>query len=468
MGLGSGYRRAVSEHGAFEAAAERLLSLTDLRRGSAQGDRRRYRAPRMRALLERLGNPHLAVPTIHVAGTNGKGTTAAMVASILSSAGLRVGLFTSPHLHSLVERIRVGMSPISRAQFAARFAQVWPAAQAVARYSGLPGPAAQVTTLELLTAMGLHHFREVGAAYQVIEAFVGGRDDTTNIVQPVLSVITNISRDHVPALGRTLVDIARAKAGIIKPGAAVVAAPQLPSVQAELERAARRRGAALEAVASVPAPPAANPLAHSQQHLRWRGRHGEYRVALPLRGAVPRENAAVAITAAERLIDLGAPLTSADIRRGLERVTWPARFELLQRQPVPVVADGAHCPHAMARLVAELRLVRPRPRLHALVGGQQGHDAGATLRLLHPLADSVTAVRSRHPRALPAAELAAALQAAGIAARASELPVADTLRELLAAAAGTDLVLATGSLAVAAEAREALFPAIAADRYPAA
>ena len=450
----------MSDSGAYEAASARLLSLTDLRRASAQGDRRRHRAARMRALLQRLDNPHLAVPTIHVAGTNGKGSTAAMIASILSSAGLRVGLFTSPHLHSLVERIRLGLTPISRAQFAARFAQVWPAAQAVAG----------VTTLELLTAMGLHHFREVGAAYQVVEAFVGGRDDTTNIVQPVLSVITNISRDHVPALGTTLLDIAHAKAGIIKPGIPVVTAPQQPAVLTVLNRAARRQQADLEAVAGAPPAPesAANPLAQPHQELRWRGRHGEYRVALALRGTVQRENAALAIAAAERLRELGAPLTAAAIRRGLAQVAWPARFEVLQRQPLPVVADGAHCPRAMALLADELRLVRPRPRLRALVGGQLGHDPVATLRLLQPLAATVTAVRSRHPRAMPAAELAAALQASGIAARASELPVADTLRQLLSSAGGDDLVLATGSLAVAAEAREALRPAIEADRYPAA
>ena len=447
----------MSEPAAFEAATARLLSLTDLRRGSAPGDRRHGRRARLRALLQRLGNPHLAVPTIHVAGTNGKGSTAAMIASILSSAGLRVGLFTSPHLHSMTERIRLGLTPISRARFAACFAQVWPAAQAFP----------QVTTLELLTAMGLHHFREVGAAYQVIEAFVGGRDDTTNIVQPVLSVITNVSRDHVPALGSTLLDIAHAKAGIIKPGVPVVTAPQRPAVQAVLKREARQQGADLETAAELAPARPADPLARPHQELRWRGRDGgECRAALPLRGAAQRENAAVAIAAAHRLRELGAPLTVADVRRGLAQVTWPARFEVLQRQPA-VVADGAHCPRAMALLAAELRLVRPRPRLLALVGGQRGHDPVATLRLLRPLADTITAVCSRHPRAMPAAELAAALQAGGIAARPSALPVADTLRQLLTAAGGNDLVLATGSLAVAAEAREALCPAIEADRYPA-
>ena len=449
----------MSEPGAYEAAIARLLRLTDLRRGAAPGDRRRHRHARLRALLQRLDNPHLAVPTIHVAGTNGKGSVAAMIASILSAAGLRSGLFTSPHLHSMTERIRLGLTPISRAQFAARFAETWPAAQAVP----------QVTTLELLTAMGLHHFREEGAAYQVIEAFVGGRDDTTNIVRPVLSVITNISRDHLPALGSTLRDIAHAKAGIIKPGVPVVTAPQEPAVQAVLEREARQQGADLQTVAPPAPERPVDPLAQPLREVRWRGPGGaEFRAALPLRGAVQRENAAVAITAAQRLIELGAPLTVADVRRGLAQVTWPARFEVLQRQPQAVVADGAHCPRAMALLAAELRLVRPRPRLLALVGGQRGHDPVATLRLLQPLADTIIAVCSRHPRAMPAAELAAALQAAGIAARTGALPVADTLRQLLAAAGGNDLVLATGSLAVAAEAREALCPAIEADRYPAA
>ena len=460
----------MGEHAAYEAALERLLGLTDLRRGNAQGgsatsrDRRRSRVPRMRVLLRQLGNPHLAVPTIHVAGTNGKGSTAAMIASILDRAGLRVGLFTSPHLHAMVERIRLGLTPIGRAQFASLLTQVWPAALAVAHHPEFSGADGRVTTLELLTAMALHHFREAGAAFQVVEAFVGGRDDITNIVQPVLSVITNISRDHIPALGTTLLDIARAKAGIIKPGVPVVVAPQIPSVHAVLARAAQRQGARLDRVAPQPSPGAGDPLAQPHQQLHWRGRHDAYRVALALRGAAQRENAGVAIVAAERLIDLGVRLTAAAIRGGLERVTWPARFEVLQRRPVTVVADGAHCPRAMGQLVAELLRLRPRPRLQPLVGAVEGHNSVATLRLLRPLAESVTVVRSRHPRAMAAGELAAALQAVGIAARASSLPVADTLHRLLAAAGATDLVLATGSLAVAAEAREALDPAIEADR----
>ena len=453
------------------------MSLTDLRSTAPPGERNRFRAQRMRALLRRLHDPHLAVPTIHVAGTNGKGSTAAMLAAILHGAGLRAGLFTSPHLHSVVERIRIGPAPITRQQFAGLFAHVWPAAQAVARDPALPGERGAVTTLELLTAMAFHFFRESGVAYQVVEAFVGGRHDTTNVVQPALSVITNISRDHVPALGTTLRDIAHAKAGIIKPGVPVVVAPQRPAVHALLAREAAIAGSPLEAVARPPEPPHAPALEDSHQELCWRGRHGRYRVALPLRGLAQRENAAVAITAAERLVDQGAPLTPGAICRGLGSVSWPGRLELVCRTPVPVLVDGAHCARAMDCLVAELRRLRPAggstartpspgPRITALIGCQRGHQAEATFRRLRATAESIVVVQSRHPRSMAADKLATALTAAGIPARASSLSVGGALRQLMAGAGAEHLLLATGSLSVAAEVREELLPAVSADRFP--
>ena len=483
----------MARGGAFEAAVERLMGLTDLRRTAPPGERHRYRAQRMRALLHHLHDPHLAVPTIHVAGTNGKGSTAAMLAAILHGAGLRVGLFTSPHLHSVVERIRIGPDPVTREQFAGLFARVWPAAQAVARDPALPGERGAVTTLEMLTAMAFHCFREAGVAYQVVEAFVGGRHDITNIVQPVLSVITNISRDHVPALGTTLREIANAKAGIIKPGVPVVVAPQRPAVHAVLAREAAILGSPLAAVARPARPTQAPALEDAHQDLCWRGRHGEYRAALALRGLAQRENAAVAITAAERLIDLGAPLSAAAICRGLNSVTWPGRLELVCRRPVPVLVDGAHCARAMDFLVAELRRLwtapgarspTPEPReasarepsagsgmrtgrrVTALVGAQRGHQTVATLARLRTFADSVVAVQTRHPRSLPAEELAATLRAAGIPARAGAHSVGGTVRRLMAAARADTLLLATGSLSVAAEVREELLAGIRVDHYP--
>lgn len=460
------------------------MGLTDLRRTGAAGERQHYRAQRMRALLRQLHDPHLAVPTIHVAGTNGKGSTAAMLAAMLHGAGLRVGLFTSPHLHSVVERIRIGPDPITREQFAGLFAHVWPAAQAVARDPALPGERGAVTTLEVLTAMAFHFFREAGAAYQVVEAFVGGRHDTTNVVQPVLSVITNISRDHVPALGTTLREIAHAKAGIIKPGVPVVVAPQRPAVHALLAHEAAALGSPLAAVARPAQPAQAAALEDAHQDLCWRGRHGEYRVALPLRGLAQRENAAVAITAAERLIDLGAPLSTGAVCRGLGSVTWPGRLELVCRSPVPVLVDGAHCARAMDCLVAELRRLRTGTggrsptaepweasargsfAVTALVGAQRGHQTAATLRRLHAFADSVVAVQARHPRSLPAEELAETLRAAGIPASAGAHSVGGTVRRLMAAARADTLLLATGSLSVAAEVREELLPGIRVDHYP--
>ena len=477
---------SIADH-AFATAVEHLLSLSDLSAGAsaAEDERRRYRGQRMRALLHCLGDPHLAVPTIHVAGTNGKGSTAAMLASILSHAGLQAGLFTSPHLHSFVERIRLGLRPISRGDFATLFEQVWPHAERLAASSALPGAGGAVTTLELLTAMAFRYFHQAGAAYQVIEVFVGGRDDTTNVVQPTLSVITNISRDHLPALGTTLLDVARAKAGIIKHGVPVVIAPQQPRVRALLADTARQLAAPLIEVPGGPAAAgtagpvgtagpactvgpagtATDPLAQPRQDLIWHGRRHRYRVALPLRGRAQRENAALAITAAECLMDHDPGITAAAIHDGLEQVSWPARFELLQRAPTAVIADGAHCPRAMRCLVDDLELLRPRHRIVALVGAQHGHDTVRTLRLLRPLISAMIVTQSRHPRALPVAELAAALQAVDLPAQASTLPVAATLQQILNECSASELVLATGSLAVAAEAREALRPEIEADRY---
>ncbi len=460
---------------AYAAAVRRLLGLTDFNAAgsAAQAERQRYRKQRMQALLERLGNPHLAVPAIHLAGTNGKGSTAAMIASILSHAGLRAGLFTSPHLHSFVERIRLGLRPISRGDFATLLAQVWPQAQALARSSHLPGAAGAVTTLELLTAMAFQYFRAAGAHYQVIEVFVGGRDDTTNVVHPALAVITNISRDHLPVLGRTLLDVARAKAGIIKRGVPVVVAPQRPLVRRCLAATAREQAAPLIEVPRRPqaALPASDPIMHPCQDLSWHGRRGHYRVALPLRGRVQRENAALAITAAECLMDHpgGGGITRAAVHAGLANVSWPARFELLQRAPVTVIADGAHCPRAMRCLVSDLKRLQPERRIVALVGAQRGHDVVPTLRLLHPLVSRMIVTRSHHPRAVPATELAAALHTGGVTAQATTLPTAAALRRLLGDMSAGDLVLATGSLSVAAEAREALQPEIEADwRLPAA
>lgn len=448
----------------FEIAVNKLMSMSTQYHATTD-ERLRQRKHRMHALLKRLDHPHLAVPTIHVAGTNGKGSTAAMITSILTSAGLRVGLFTSPHLHSFVERIRLGLTPITRQQFADLFSCLWPAAEAVANDPKFPNDSGKLTTLEFLTGMAFHYFRQTNASYQVIETFVGGRHDITNLVRPILSVITNISRDHIPALGDTLLDIARAKAGIIKKGAPVVIAPQRQPVHSVLKREAAKVGTKIEMVKATSLTTNHYSVERLAQPLHWRGRYGQYNVTFPLIGKGQAENAALAITAVENLIDLNAPIKPRDICHGLRHVSWPARFELLQKNPVPVICDGAHCPHAMSQLVSELKRLRPIRPILALVGGQQGHDTPATLRLLHPHVAAIFVSQSRHPRALPARILADKLHRPGVTVQASSLTVPETLQKMITGASSHQLIVATGSLSIAAEAREALHPSIEVDHY---
>ena len=204
------------------------------------GGRARYDLERIGALLEMLGNPHLGVPTVHVAGTKGKGSTTALVASILNAAGLSTGLFTSPHLHTFRERIRVGGRPIPEAEFAMLVEALWPAVEEMRRTGH-----GRVTVFELLTAMAFCCFRDRGVGAQVIEVGLGGRLDSTNVVQPLACGITSLGLDHTEVLGDTLAEIAMEKAGIIKRGVPVVCSPQRPEALRVVRDVCEAQGSSL-------------------------------------------------------------------------------------------------------------------------------------------------------------------------------------------------------------------------------
>ena len=250
----TGYDAAVeaadsddSERLAYEEALRLLMGLPDFERSMNQPGHSGFHLERMRLILDRLGSPHLAAPAVHVAGTDGKGSTAAMVTSILGATGHKVGLYTSPHLHSVTERIRIGMEPIGRADFAALLRRLWPHVLWVER-EGQHGP---MSFFEMMTAMAFEHFRERGVDFQVVEVGLGGRLDSTNVVEPEVSVITPVSLDHVATLGSTLPLIAAEKAGIIKSGTPIVMAPQREEAAEVVRRVASERSAPLKEVASA-------------------------------------------------------------------------------------------------------------------------------------------------------------------------------------------------------------------------
>jgi dihydrofolate synthase/folylpolyglutamate synthase len=390
----------------------------------------------MRALLTALGNPHERAAVVHIAGTNGKGSTAALIAAAAAAGGVRVGLFTSPHLHSMRERIRIGMEPIGAAAFVAAFDAVQEAAQRRA-----DPRLAQPTTLETLTAMAFLHFAQAGVQLQVVEAFVGGRDDLTNVVQPTLSVITNISLDHVEALGSSLRAIASAKAGILKPGAAAIVGPQSRAALQVVRAEARRLGNRVRYVPS------------------W-----SVRIRSRLRATTGAENRAVAATALRHLGRRGFRTRRAARARAWRQLQWPARGECLQTSPTRVLADGAHCKSAMRRLARDLKRAARGRSVYVVFGGQVGHDVlGTATELLALRPRLLLLAASRHPRAIPVDDLAEQLRPLPAPAQHRNASVASALDRARAVARPNDLILVTGSLAVAAEAREALVTGLAID-----
>ena len=443
----------------YNEALNKLLRLTDLERVSGQAPHaRRYHLRRIRLLLERLDNPHLKTPAVHVTGTKGKGSTAATIASVLAAQGYTPGLFTSPHLHTFRERIQFDGAPVSEKEFAALVEAIWPEMEAI----NAMGSQGSVTTFELLTAMAFLHFHQRKAGFQVIEVGLGGRLDSTNLVQPKVCVITSISLDHTLILGDTVELIARDKAGIIKPGAVAVTSPQESGVMSVLEEACQQQGVRLMSVGRECKWTLETSDLDGQSFAvatSW----GEFHLRTPLLGGHQLENAATALTCLHVLSDLGFAISSESLSRGFQSVFWPARLEVLSREPL-VVADGAHNPYSAARLREALRQYFSFRRLIYVVGLSADKNISDIIQELAQDVDMAVVTSSRHPRAVAPRALADEFRAAGVEARETE-DVAAALQYALGQAGAEDLVVVTGSLFIAAEARESML-GIQPELYP--
>ena len=335
-------------------------------------------------LLEELGHPEQAWKAVHIAGTNGKGSAAAMLEAVLRSAGYRTGLYTSPHLVRINERIQVAGKEIADADFAAVSAEVVAGVERLLALRELP---AHPSFFECLTGIGFEHFRRAHCEIAAVEVGMGGRLDATNALTPLLSIIMPVEFDHEPYLGHTLEQIAFEKAGIIKEGGVVVSAAQQPEAAAVLERAARERGAR---------------LVYAQQDALLR-LNGRLRLALP--GRHQAANAAVVATAVQELRGLGVEVSPAALAEGLATVRWPGRLEWVQGEP-PLLLDGAHNPAAARALRNYLResLLAPNPgaasrRLVLIFGTMRDKAVAEIADLLFPLAAAVVLTRPGQRRA---------------------------------------------------------------------
>jgi dihydrofolate synthase/folylpolyglutamate synthase len=400
---------------------------------------------RIERLLARVGNPQYAAKTVHVTGTKGKGSTAAMIASMLTEAGYRTGLYTSPHLLSFTERIQVNGENIAESDWAGLTDFIRPHVEA----ENALGDLGELTTFEIMTAMAFVHFSNVKADYQVIEVGLGGRIDATNVVKPRVCVITSISYDHTDVLGDTLTSIAGEKAGIIKPGAVVVSAPQFPESMAVIERFCKEKGVRLIKV-GADVKWERGEFNEAGQSFQLQGMNRDYFVKLPLPGEHQVQNAAVAVAAVEVLAD--EKITAENIAAGLDKLHWPGRLQILRREP-RVVVDGAHNAYSMQRLGEALREYFKYDRLTLILGFGGDKDVAGMVAEAAKMADDIILVASRHPKSVKTPQLTEEFQKRGVQPRVAD-NVAAAVKLALAGAGPNDLIVAAGSVFVIAEVME--------------
>ncbi len=389
----------------YESAVNNLLAL-----GHELASTRKFDLAHMRRLAEALGNPQRKLQSVLIAGTNGKGSTAATLASITQAAGYRTGLYTSPHLLRVNERIQVNQEPISDAEFAVIYDRVERSAHELVERGELPW---RPSFFEMLTAMAFEYFASAGIELAVLEVGLGGRLDATNIVDPLISVITDIDFDHQNFLGNTLPEIAREKAGILRPKGTVVLLPQHPIVNETLGKEIMSRDAhAVSAVKYMPPmTPAAEELgvhAASQNQFTLAVMGKEIKVDFPLPGRHQLRNLALAITTAEELNQFGFHISSDDIEQGIRSTRWPARFQVIPpSEGFPeVVLDVAHNPAGAWALRSALSTFYEGRSLTFIFGAMRDKAITEIADIIFPLADRVIATHAENPRAASPQQIA--------------------------------------------------------------
>jgi len=402
---------------------------------------------RVDALLARLGNPHLKAKTVHIAGSKGKGSTAVMTASVLTAAGYKTGLYTSPHLHLFNERIRVDDKLISNDEIVELVAKIKPEVEAV-NEEALYG---RLTTFEVTTVLGFCYFAQKKADFQVIEVGLGGRLDATNVVNPDVCMITPISYEHTDILGDTLTAIAGEKAGIIKAGSVVVSAPQPDEADAVFAATCAKLRAKLIRVGKGITFQRTR-FDDLRQSLIVHGRLRDYEFTIPLLGQYQLSNAAAAIGALEVLIENGANIPPQAVLQGMQNVNWEGRLQVLNRHPL-VIADGAHNQDSAQKLRQSLQQYFKYNKAVLVIGMSSDKDLPGIVAELAPAFSQVIVTRSLHPRAMAAAPIAAEFNKHGITALQTD-DIAEAMPLALSLAGENDMICVTGSLFIAAGAIE--------------
>lgn len=355
---------------------------------------------RVEKILDILGNPHKDLKCIHIAGTNGKGSITSMITSILIESGYRVGMYTSPYIEDFEERIQINRENISKDDLAYYTTIVSETIEKVVSMGwGYP------TEFETITCIMFLYYSKKQIDYAVIEVGLGGKSDSTNVIKPLVSIITSISYDHVSILGNTIEEIASEKAGIIKENVPVILYPQQQGAYKVIEKTCKEKGSKLIQIDE-------NLIYHipnedfnkSYQLLQIKTNKDEYKVQLSLLGSHQRMNCAVAIYTIEELMDRGIKITKEDILRGLSNVKWPGRLEMLKSNPL-VVLDGAHNLDGITKLKESVEHYFRYKKLVLIIGILSDKDVEKMIEIITPMADKIIAVTPNSYRGKTAQEL---------------------------------------------------------------
>ncbi len=432
----------------YQAAIEQLSAMVPELYARPGQPRRKFSLAEIGVLLSELGDPQRRIRAVLIAGTNGKGSTASTLASILTASGMRTGLYTSPHLARVNERIRIGEAEIADEDFARLFFRVHDLAKGLLADGRLP----QLPSFfEVLTALALVYFAEAEVEAAVLEVGMGGRLDATNIVDPILSIVTDISLDHMEWLGSTIAAITREKAGILRRGGTLITLPQHPEANQALGEAAAELGVrGVNAALYMPAIDAG--AADSYEVIAL----GELiRVSSPLRGLHQQRNVALAIAAAVELKSAhGFPITPAGIATGIRQTRWPGRLECINKDGVEWILDVAHNPAGAWALRAGVRgLEAKRPRT-LIFSCLRDKPVAEMAQILFPLFEQVILAPIHSARAATMEELEAAALATG-----SMAVKADSVHQALTWArerGAGGVVVVSGSVYLVGEARSLL------------
>ncbi len=402
-------------------------------------------------ILESMGNPQRKFKAVHVAGTNGKGSTSAFIASMLRAAGLRVGLYTSPHLVSFTERIRINGDQISEKRVVELAKRIRNACDSL---NAADSTAMSPTFFEVTTAIAFTYFAEEEVDLAVIEVGMGGRLDSTNVMVPLVAIITNIDLEHTEYLGTTLEQIATEKAGIIKPGVPVVTGATQRETAGIIERTAQANASNVSRLYKDFLPE--NVVSGSEQFFDYCGIKVKYRaLKIHMVGRHQVDNACLALAAVEYLRDAGVTINEYGVRLGLEQARWEGRMERIGKRP-DIYLDGAHNPASAQKLAATIRELKPSyGRMILVVGILCDKDYQGIARQIVPLADRVVVTKPHYARALDVAFLAGEIRKLHAQVTSAET-VAAAIARARDVASPDDLILVTGSLYVVGEARAIL------------